>query len=320
MSEITVSYSPKNSGWTSFHSFIPEWMIGMNSHFYSFYRGNIYKHYSNNTRNNYYGTQYTSKVTPVFNDEPTVNKMFKTLGLDGSASWDATITTDQSTGFMDSTYFDLKEGDYYTYIRRVAGNIDLDLMSAQGLGLVTTVTTSLKDSGTTTGTTAFKLIEAGQNFVTTVSVGDTVNNTTDGTTAIVTAVDSNTQLTLDCDIMVSGENYTINATTLAFNFDLDSIISIGDTIYFGATPTLGGTITAIDRVNNVITISLTSNGSCGNIAGTAPVNGDYILYLKDAEAESYGARGYYMEVLLENDSTSEVELFTISSEVFKSFP
>ena len=37
-------------------------------------------------------------------------------------------------------------------------------------------------------------------------------------------------------------------------------------------------------------------------------------------AESYGARGYYMETLLENDSTSEVELFAIFSEVFKSFP
>ena len=123
-----------------------------------------------------------------------------------------------------------------------------------------------------------------------------------------------------CIVLIIGETYTINATTLAFNFTLDSIISIGDTIYFGATPTLGGTITAIDRVNNVITISLTSDGSCGNITGTAPVNGDYILYLKNAQAESYGARGYYMETLLENDSTSEVELFAIFSEVFKSFP
>ncbi|QDP57425.1 MAG: putative structural protein [Prokaryotic dsDNA virus sp.] len=320
MAESTVTYGIANSGWTSFHSYLPEWMIGMNSNFYTFKGGNMWKHYNNNTRNNYYGVQYTSKITPVFNDNPTENKMFKTISLESNAAWKTTVTTDQSSGFMEASYYQLKEGDYYAYIRRVAGSTDLDLMSAQGIGNVTTVTTSVKDSGTTTGTTAFKLIEAGQNFVTTVSVGDTVNNTTDGTTAIVTAIDSNTQLSIDCDIMVSGETYTINATTLAFNFTLDSIISIGDTIYFGATPTLGGTITAIDRVNNVITISLTSDGSCGNITGTAPVNGDYILYLKNAQAESYGARGYYMETLLENDSTSEVELFAIFSEVFKSFP
>jgi len=56
------------------------------------------------------------------------------------------------------------------------------------------------------------------------------------------------------------------------------------------------------------------------VTSVTPVIGDYVLYLKDAEAESYGARGYYMETLLSNSSTTEVELFSISSEVFKSFP
>ena len=67
------------------------------------------------------------------------------------------------------------------------------------------------ESGTTDGaTTAFKLIQSGQNFTTTVAVGHSVANTTDTTFAIVTAVDSNTQLTLDTDIMATGENYEIN--------------------------------------------------------------------------------------------------------------
>ena len=291
----------------------------MNSVFYSFYHGDLWKHYDNATHNNYYTSQYTSQITPIFNDDPISAKMFKTINLETNSAWDATITTDMATGFIDSTNFVLKEGEYYSYIRRVAGNLDLDLMSAQGIGDVTTVTTSVKDSGTTDGaTTAYKLIQSGQNLVTTVSVGDTVNNTTDSTAAIVSGVDSNTQLTLDCDIMATGENYTINATTLLFAFSLDSIVSVGDIIYYGAVPTLGGTITVID--DDTLTISLTSDGACGIIAGSAPVNGDYILYFKNAQAESYGARGYYMEVHLENNSTSEVELFSISSEVFKSFP
>ena len=66
------------------------------------------------------------------------------------------------------------------------------------------------DSGTTDGaTTTNKLIQSGQNFVTTVNVGDIVQNTTDSTTAAVTAVDSNTQLTLDADVMATGEVYVI---------------------------------------------------------------------------------------------------------------
>ena len=44
---------------------------------------------------------------------------------------------------------------------------------------------TIVDSGTTTASTANKLTESGQNFLTTVSVGDIVWNTTDGTTATV---------------------------------------------------------------------------------------------------------------------------------------
>ncbi len=291
----------------------------MNNTFYSFKAGHLYKHRDDTvTKNYFYGVQYNSTIKTIFNDAPLDAKMFKTIGLESNSAWTAAITTDFGSGSIDASYFQLKEGDYYGYIRRIAGNIDLDLMSAQGIGEVTTVTTSVKDSGTTTGTATKKLIQAGQNFTTTVSVGDTVNNTTDGTVAIVTAVDSDTQLSIDCDIMVSGETYTINATTLLFAFSLDNIVSVGDTVYFGATPTLGGTITAID--DKTLTISLTSDGSCGTISGAAPNNGDYILYFKDAVAESYGARGYYMQIELTNTATTAVELFAITSEVFKSYP
>ena len=71
------------------------------------------------------------------------------------------------------------------------------------------------DSGTTDGTTASKLIQSGQNFNTTVTIGDVVHNTTDDTYARVTAVDSDTQLSLDTDIMISGENYVIQGSDAA---------------------------------------------------------------------------------------------------------
>jgi len=70
------------------------------------------------------------------------------------------------------------------------------------------------DSGTTTSTTANKLVDntAGQNFLTTVSVGDQVVNQVDGSVALVTNVDSDTTLSLSADIMLSGEAYTIDKT------------------------------------------------------------------------------------------------------------
>lgn len=65
-------------------------------------------------------------------------------------------------------------------------------------------------TGTTTGTTADKLVNSGATFVADgVSIGDQVKNLTDDTFAIVTAVDSETTLSLNRDIMISGEEYEI---------------------------------------------------------------------------------------------------------------
>ena len=67
----------------------------------------------------------------------------------------------------------------------------------------------LVDNGTTDGAAANKLIQSGQNFITTVTIGDVVYNTTDGTYAFVTGIDSDTQLAISADIMASGEVYRI---------------------------------------------------------------------------------------------------------------
>ena len=69
-----------------------------------------------------------------------------------------------------------------------------------------------KVSSTTTGTTAYKLIDSTQTFTKTVDVGDIVNNTTDTTSTTISAIDSDTQLTVKNDIFVSGETYTIADT------------------------------------------------------------------------------------------------------------
>ena len=139
----------------------------------------------------------------------------------------------------------MKEGDYYAYIKRVAGNTDLSLMSAQGVGEVTSV------AGTSPG-----------------------------------------------------------SLTLTFNFDIGSIIAVGDKLYRDNSGIeLIGTITGL--TSTTITVAVSS---------ITPVAGNFILYLKDAQAESYGSRGYYMELKLTYAGTDGVELFSIDSEIFKSFP
>ena len=63
--------------------------------------------------------------------------------------------------------------------------------------------------GIASATTTNKLVDASAAFTTLIAVGDVVENITDNTTAKITAIDSATQVTLDNDIMASGEVYRI---------------------------------------------------------------------------------------------------------------
>lgn len=249
MANYTLTYSPMLEGWTSFHSYYPEWMTNMNNFLYTFKSGELWKHNTNATRNSWYGAASdASKVTIVFNDAPSESKMFKTLACETDSPWKATITTDLNTGVMEASYFELKEGDYFTYIRRNPGTVDLKAMSTQGIGAASVVT------------------------------------------------------------LISAGNYRID-----FTFNIGSTISVGDTIYIGSGG--GLTISGIVTAHNATSVTINMV-----VGGTVPVAGNFIVFVKNAVAESYGARGYYMEVLLENTSSAAVELFAISSQIFKSYP
>jgi len=242
MATYTLTYSPQADGWTSFHSYYPEWMIGMSGRFYTFKNGEIYVHNDpNEDRNTFYGTFTPSQVTMVFNQDPLEAKMFKTMELESDSPWDTVITTDMSSGSMDAAYYDLKEGNYFTYIRRNTGATDLDLLSAQGIGAL----------------------------------------------------------------------QSIVGTTLNFTFSVPSAISVGDVVYYDNA----GTILQV----GVVTAHTGSSITVATLL-SSPSPGAFILYIKNSQAESFGARGYYMQVELTNDSITDVELFSVSSEVFKSYP
>lgn len=97
----------------------------------------------------------------------------------------------------------------------------LDYLSFDGYGyfedgvnprtLIDPVNT-LVDSTTTGTTTAYKLIDSTQTFLTSVAIGDTVHNDTDTTETTITAIDSDTQLSIKNDIMTTGEDYRIIGT------------------------------------------------------------------------------------------------------------
>ena len=138
MTGQTITYSQLVSGWTSFWSYIPDWMIGMNNSFYSWNNGDLYKHNTNSLRNTFYNSSYPSSISTILNQEPTTVKMFKTLELNSTSAWNTTITTDISLGQMSSSFYKNKENQWFTYIRRPDnGTYDTKALSTSGIGSLT---------------------------------------------------------------------------------------------------------------------------------------------------------------------------------------
>ena len=114
----TISYSEGVQGFPSFYSYHPEYMIGMNNYFYSFKGGNVYRHNTNERRNSYYGVDYNSTITSVFNESPIESKLFKSMNLESDSAWDVDFFSDvQTTGYINSSSFVKKEGAWFAYLR-----------------------------------------------------------------------------------------------------------------------------------------------------------------------------------------------------------
>ena len=116
--QFTLTYSEKSKGWPSFYSYNPDFMIGMNNYFYSFNGGNLWRHNTNELRNNFYGEQFNSEITSVINELPLASKLFKTINLQSDEPWNVSLKTDlNGDGFISNNWFELKEGSWYAAIK-----------------------------------------------------------------------------------------------------------------------------------------------------------------------------------------------------------
>ena len=143
MAYYTLTYSENSKGFPSFYSYQPDYMVGMNNYFYSFKNGNLWRHNASTVgRNSFYGaSSAASTIQTVFNKSPLETKLFKTIELEALPSaWSVSVTgetpvanfpdpdpqqqnpgnnifANQSTGFIASTDFELKEASWFAYLR-----------------------------------------------------------------------------------------------------------------------------------------------------------------------------------------------------------
>lgn len=188
---LTLAYQ-EGVGFTSFYEYAPERLVGANNRLYSFNAGQIWLHDDNTTRNNFYGVQRDLSITTVFNDVPSDVKHFKSLNLESNVVFDATLNTNRLTGTIADTEFELKEGEYYAYIRQAESTAIDDILYAtslyRGIGTISSISVLTLTMGHT--------ISRG------IQIGDTIyrDNGNDTVTSIgtITAVDRDAgTITLD---------------------------------------------------------------------------------------------------------------------------
>ena len=91
----TLSFDEQVLGWPSFFTYEPDQAISIQSDFYTFKDGSLYKHYVDNLdaatglydRNTFYGVSSNSSITFVFNPRVSMSKVFKTVNYEGSSGW-----------------------------------------------------------------------------------------------------------------------------------------------------------------------------------------------------------------------------------------
>lgn len=132
-------------------------------------------------------------------------------------------------------------------------------------------------TGTTTSATANKLVDSGATFSTDgVQVGSIIKNTTDTTYSYVTAVDSETQLSITDDIMANSEGYEVYANMYgAVTFEDEA----NDDFHLGSTDTV-----AIDKGKD-------TSGESAPLDFSVDVDGDARGATWDVGMDEYIAAG-----------------------------
>lgn len=106
---------------------------------------------------------------------------------------------------------------------------------------------------------------------------------------------------------------------------LNDSLSVGDTAYYVSLASSGGFSSSsgsITQLGNIDAVNTSTNTITVDVGGTTiganDLDDKMLLFSKDAAVNTSGLTGYYASVKMKNNSTTESELFAVSSEVVQS--
>jgi hypothetical protein len=131
----TFAFNEPRNAFTSFYDYNPEWISFYEDNIVSFQNGNLYIHNNRTTFSNFYGTQYDSYITLLFNKDGAIKKTFESIRYQANQYWVAKnlgdVTTSQpnpQTGFAQISKFfqedfTIEEGVYFNSLLRDANSM-----------------------------------------------------------------------------------------------------------------------------------------------------------------------------------------------------
>ncbi len=270
-----LTYSENVKGWSSFKSFIYDSGISMVNKYYTFKNGKVYLHHLEDesiNRNNFYGVNYTSTITPVFNDFSGSVKHFHVVEYEGTDSaivqntdddvWSneaarngwyiESIVTDQQEGKVDE--FVEKEGKWFNYIKgnptvwnnladgtQASGNLNFSEFNIQGIG-------SLSADATADDTVAegYDFIVSLTGMSTSFSAGYALYNASGGLAGTSSSVPSVITMTIE-----PNAGYAIAANQFSYEFSTEEA-NVFDSISFANNSVAG-------EASNTVEVTITLN-------------------------------------------------------------
>tara|TARA_R100000963_G_scaffold34157_1_gene27297 strand:+ start:38 stop:934 length:897 start_codon:yes stop_codon:yes gene_type:complete len=298
MADYTLTYSESVIGWPSFYSFIPEWILGANNFLYTFRSGQLWRHNVNEDRATFYGTLFTTSVTTVLNASPIETKVFKSIELVGSPTvgWGTAISSNLQSGYT-TDFTELlggvsgndKEGHVFSYIISPARP---ENVAVGNMRLV------MGDGNAALGDQylAQRSINAVARY----------NTTTDVENPAGTTFRVNFPIGTELGLIVVGD-----LSMSLFTDASDQAFFTGPVIYRGPNIDTGSPFLGHPCVEVTSLIWTPAVGAPGD---------RLFVYVKNQNYESYGMLGDYAHIALSITTPSAVELFSVNSDVMKSFP
>ncbi len=98
--DVAFSFNEKRNSYCTFFNFHPEWIMSAENILYSWVNGQIYVHNDEVKRSNFYGVQYPSSITLVFNDKQPIRKKYLSMGYQSNQIFTAPTIGDIITSMV----------------------------------------------------------------------------------------------------------------------------------------------------------------------------------------------------------------------------